>query len=233
MPHLTVLTSLAQTDWSTFYAPGPEIRDYLQSVVDKYKLMRYIKLQHRVVHARYDEPTGKWHLRIRRPRDPSTPPPTSQPPPNLRGQPELEGEAEELYEEFEDTADLLFTGVGSLSRWKWPEIDGLKDFGGKLFHTADFELGDESKPWQEAVREWKDKRVGVIGVVGGDPMKLVYRSVKGDGCIGFERHPDCARAPTQGQEDRELRAGEDVDLDAVLGREDGGAHEAGSRRREL
>ena len=133
--------------------------------------MRYIKLQHRVVHARYDEPTGKWHLRIRRPRNPGTRPKTSLPPPNVRGQPAPEGEAEELYEEFEDTADLLFTGVGSLSRWKWPEIDGLKDFKGKLFHTADFELGDESKPWQEAVHEWKDKRVGVIGVVSDIPSR--------------------------------------------------------------
>lgn len=121
--------------------------------------MRHIKLQHRVVHARYDEPSGKWHLRIRRPRDPST-----RPPPNASAHTGPDSGAEELYEEFEDTADLLFTGVGSLSRWKWPEIDGLKDFKGKLFHTADFGLGD-GKPWQEAVHDWADKCVGVIGVV--------------------------------------------------------------------
>ncbi|KAH9932370.1 uncharacterized protein B0H18DRAFT_904183 [Fomitopsis serialis] len=121
--------------------------------------MRYIKLQHRVVHARYDEPTGKWHLRIRRPPPPNV---TLESPPN-------EGEA---YEEFEDTADLLFTGVGSLSRWKWPEIDGLKDFEGKLFHTADFEVGDGDKAWQEAIHDWKDKRVGVIGV-GSSAIQIV------------------------------------------------------------
>ncbi|KAI0716074.1 hypothetical protein C8Q72DRAFT_867679 [Fomitopsis betulina] len=118
--------------------------------------MRYIKLQHRVVHARYDGPTGKWHLLIQRPRDPSMRPRS---PPNASAP---DSDAEEQYEEFEDTADLLFTCVGLLSRWKWPEIDGLEEFEGKLFHTTDF--GDKGRPWQDNVHDWADKRVGVIGV---------------------------------------------------------------------
>ena len=67
--------------------------------------MRYIRLQHEVIHARYDEPTGKWHVRIRRPH-----PDTG------------------ALEEIEDTADVLVTAIGSLSRWKWPDIDGLQNF---------------------------------------------------------------------------------------------------------
>ncbi|TFY58142.1 hypothetical protein EVJ58_g6594 [Rhodofomes roseus] len=141
--HCYQLTFEPKTDWSAFYAPGPEIRSYLQSVVDKYKLMRYIKLQHRVVHAR-------WGV-----------------------------DEEGAYEEFEDTADLLFTGVGSLSRWKWPVIDGLKDFKGKLFHTADFEVGDGEQAWQEAVHDWKDKRVGVIGVVDFQPTHIKHVTANG------------------------------------------------------
>ncbi|KAH9830110.1 FAD/NAD-binding domain-containing protein [Rhodofomes roseus] len=168
--HCYQLTFEPKTDWSAFYAPGPEIRSYLQSVVDKYKLMRYIKLQHRVVHARYDEPSGKWHLRIRRPLDPRVSP-ASPPPPNAPPA-QVGADEEGAYEEFEDTADLLFTGVGSLSRWKWPVIDGLKDFEGKLFHTADFEVGDGEQAWQEAIHDWKDKRVGVIGV-GSSAIQIV------------------------------------------------------------
>ncbi|KAI0720647.1 FAD/NAD-P-binding domain-containing protein [Fomitopsis betulina] len=140
-----------KTDWSAFYAPAPEILAYLQSVVDKYKLMRYIKLQHRVVHARYDGPTGKWCLRIRRPRDPSMPP--RSPPRSPPTTPAPDSDAEEQYEEFEDTADLLFTCVGLLSRWKWPEIDGLEEFE-----------GEAGRPWQDDVNDWADKCVGVIGV---------------------------------------------------------------------
>lgn len=48
----------SQKDWSAFYASGPEIRQHFQEIVDKYKLMRYIRLEHEVVHAQYDAPTG-------------------------------------------------------------------------------------------------------------------------------------------------------------------------------
>ncbi|GBE88396.1 Putative sterigmatocystin biosynthesis monooxygenase [Sparassis crispa] len=149
--HCYQYTFEEKTDWSSFYAPGPEIRSYLEGVVDKYKLTRYIKLRHQVVHARYDEPSGKWYLRIRRPV-PCT---------NSDG---------EQFEEFEDVADFLFTGIGGLSRWTWPDIEGLKDFKGKLFHSADFEVGNQT--WQEAVEDWKDKKVGVIGV-GSSALQLV------------------------------------------------------------
>ncbi|KAI0948890.1 hypothetical protein AcW1_008635 [Taiwanofungus camphoratus] len=152
--HCYQYTFEPKTDWSSFYAPGAEIRAYLQSVVDKYKLMRYIKLQHRLVHAQYDEPSGKWQLRVRRPL-PGTDSGT-------------DGDVE--FEEFTDSADILFTGTGSLSRWKWPEIEGLRDFKGKLFHTADFEVGDST--WQDAVKSWSDKKVGVIGV-GSSALQVV------------------------------------------------------------
>ena len=38
--------------------------------------------------------------------------------------------------EFEDTADVLTTGIGVLNDWKWPSIPGLHDFQGKLLHSA-------------------------------------------------------------------------------------------------
>ena len=39
-------------------------------MVEKYKLMKYIRLQHELTYARWDEGSGKWNLRIRRPRFP-------------------------------------------------------------------------------------------------------------------------------------------------------------------
>ena len=86
---------------------------------------------------------------------------------------------------------MLFTGIGGLSRWKWPDIEGLHDFKGTLIHSADWKVnaGNESaedgdgtsgtasdrtdgertrrkgKTWQEDVKDWGDKKVGVIGVV--------------------------------------------------------------------
>ena len=112
--------------------------------------MRYIRLQHEVVHARYDEETGKWHVRVRRPH------------PN----PSRAGETEE----FEDVGDVLLTAFGAISRWNWPDIPGRDDFKGELYHTAQFD--PEGGNWDEIPERWKDKRVGVIGSVSGSPLVL-------------------------------------------------------------
>lgn len=131
------------TEWSAFYAPGPEIREYLERVADKYKVKKYIHLEHEVVGAYWEEREGKWQLRVRRPSPNSTP-------------------DNKQYEEFEDKADVLYTALGSLSRLHWPEIDGLRDFKGCLMHSA--EWGSANQHWEESTKEWADKKVGVIGV---------------------------------------------------------------------
>ncbi|KAI0029542.1 FAD/NAD-P-binding domain-containing protein [Vararia minispora EC-137] len=126
------------TQWSNFYAPGPEILQYLEGVVDKYKLKKYIRLHHELIHAIWDATTAKWHVRIKR-HNPA------------------DGEAAE----FEDTADVLFLGVGLLSRWRWPDIEGLKDFKGTIVHSAQWNLSEGS--WEDDVRDWANKNIGVIG----------------------------------------------------------------------
>lgn len=112
--------------------------------MDKYNLRPFIQLEHRLTSAIYSETTGKWNLRIQRPDKDSN-----------------------SVEEFEDSADVLFTGMGGLSRWKWPDIKGLQSFGGTLCHSAKWETGegDRTSPWEDTVQSWKDKKVGVIGVV--------------------------------------------------------------------
>ncbi|KAI0671631.1 FAD/NAD-P-binding domain-containing protein [Trametes maxima] len=143
-------------DWTTFYPSGPEVRQHLQDVVDKYKLMRYIRLRHEVVHAQYDAPAGKWRVRIRRPAA-------------TGGAPEGEQQPEG-YEEVEDIADVLITAVGALSRWTWPDIPGLHDFQGALHHSAGFE--PQPARWEDTVETWADKNVAVIGV-GSSAIQIV------------------------------------------------------------
>ena len=62
---------------------------------------------------------------------------------------------------------MLVTAFGCITRWKMPEIEGIDNFKGELHHTAGFD--PEEKTWTEAAEngKWKDKRVGVIGVVSG------------------------------------------------------------------
>ncbi len=135
---------LMQRKWSKFYAPGPEILQYVEGVADKYKLRPFIKLQHRVVGLRYDETSGKWHISVARP--------------SARGENETEI--------IEDTADVVLFCVGNLNILAWPDIPGLDTFQGELIHSAAWKTKEGEGPWEDTVKSWGDKRVGVIGVVG-------------------------------------------------------------------
>jgi cation diffusion facilitator CzcD-associated flavoprotein CzcO len=89
----------------------------------------------------WDDIASQWVIRIRRPSatDPSK------------------------LEEFEDRADFVMNNTGGLSRWKWPQIEGLQDFKGTLVHSAGWNLGGQR--WEEDVKSWGDKNVAVIGLV--------------------------------------------------------------------
>lgn len=77
------------------------------------------------------------------------------------------GEGDDEFEEIEDRADVLFTAIGALSRWTWPDIEGLETFQGKVIHSADWKTGEGKldDPWEETVKSWSNKNIGVIGVV--------------------------------------------------------------------
>ena len=64
--------------------------------------MRFIRLEHELTHAEYDEKTGKWHFRIRRP---------------AMNAAEREGGSSETgaFEEIEDSADLFISATGYVS----------------------------------------------------------------------------------------------------------------------
>ena len=129
--------------------------------------MRHIKLSHEVVHARYDEPSGQWHVRVRRPRPSSPPSPSSSPPSSPSSSPPFPSPAntgEVEYEEIEDVADVLFTAFGAITRWKMPAIPGLADFKGELHHTAGYKPAS-GETWESDLERWRDKRVGVVGSV--------------------------------------------------------------------
>ncbi|KAG6812856.1 hypothetical protein H0H92_015954 [Tricholoma furcatifolium] len=157
------LTFEDNKSWSAFYAPGPEIRAYLNRVVDKYALRPFVKLRHRITRAAYDEGAGKWRLTVRRPAP---------------GSPTEAGEGVQWdwrtdYEEFEDTADVVLAGLGGLSRWAWPDVKGLESFEGRVIHSAQWDRDVAGKQgWEETVKDWKDKRVGIIGV-GSSAIQIV------------------------------------------------------------
>jgi cation diffusion facilitator CzcD-associated flavoprotein CzcO len=127
-------------EWSKIYASGPEILADLRRIVEKYKLTKYIRLRHELTHAAWDEDAGIWRLRVRR-----------------------AGETAEI----DDIADVLFLGVGWLSRPRWPNIPDLRVFRGRMLHTAKWDVGnmDGAQDDDGVPQTWNDKVVGVIGNV--------------------------------------------------------------------
>ncbi|KAH8807815.1 hypothetical protein F5884DRAFT_790136 [Xylogone sp. PMI_703] len=107
--HSYQLTFEPNPRWSQFYASGQEIHRYWKGVVKKYGADRYIKVNHKVLEARFNEETAKWHVKIQK---------------------------TDTGEVFEDTSDLLHVCLGVLNRWKWPDIKGLHDFTGEIIHSA-------------------------------------------------------------------------------------------------
>ena len=47
-------------NWSNLYAPGAEIRKYLEDVAEKYGATRFIKTSHEVKHAAWDDEQKLW-----------------------------------------------------------------------------------------------------------------------------------------------------------------------------
>ncbi|KAL4865169.1 hypothetical protein BDV12DRAFT_211233 [Aspergillus spectabilis] len=99
-------------DWKAFYAGAEEILGYFRDVVEVDDLGRFVKLDHWVQGARWDEEGGKWRVEVW-----------------------PAGREEEV---FYDEADVLINATGVLNHWKWPDVPGLERFGNKV-HTASWD----------------------------------------------------------------------------------------------
>ncbi|KAF2494389.1 cyclohexanone monooxygenase [Lophium mytilinum] len=112
--------------WSEYYSTGSEIQAYLQRTARKYGAYRYMKFNHTLKGATWKADEGKWHVTLEDTTTGTT---------------------------FVDTCDIYLSATGILNKWQWPTIEGLKDFKGKLVHSANWE---EDTPL-------KDKDVALIG----------------------------------------------------------------------
>ncbi|KKY20773.1 putative steroid monooxygenase [Phaeomoniella chlamydospora] len=83
---------------------------------EKSGLIQFIKFQHKVVEAVWNESRGVWQFKIE----------------NLA-----------TGETFQDYAHFFINASGYLNNWKWPDIAGLQDFQGDLMHSASWKPGTE------------------------------------------------------------------------------------------
>ena len=104
------------TRWSKFYAPAPEILAYLQDVVEKHALRKYMHFRHRAVGADWQEESSTWKVRF-----------------------EVSDSDGKVQDTFVRECDVLVQGIGTLNSWKWPNVEGLQDYRGTLMHTANWD----------------------------------------------------------------------------------------------
>lgn len=99
------------TNWSKLFSPGAEILEYVKGVASKYRVDDKIKYNTKVIGTEWNEEKSLWIVKT-----------------------EDTTVNEAVVRTIE--AEVVISAVGILNNWKWPEVEGLKDFGGKLLHSA-------------------------------------------------------------------------------------------------
>ncbi|KAH7120227.1 hypothetical protein B0J13DRAFT_589679 [Dactylonectria estremocensis] len=121
-------------DWEDFYSSSEYLRRYINKVVDKLNLRKYITVNSRVIEARFNEERGTWDLKIEQTL------------------------ADGTKRIVTDDCDLLLGAVGILDRWEMPKIPGLDTFRGRVIHSAD------RTQWGEYTQDkWANESIVVIG----------------------------------------------------------------------
>ncbi|KAJ4516740.1 hypothetical protein HRR88_007892 [Exophiala dermatitidis] len=124
-------------DWPRFFSYSPDIWKYLDKVCEVFDLRKYMVFNTEVIGCYWQEETGEWLVKLKEtnPKDGST------------------------VRLFEDRCHVLLHGTGILNNFKWPDIEGMDKFKGRIIHTARW-------PKEYQAEEWKKDRVAVIGSGG-------------------------------------------------------------------
>ena len=113
--HVYQYTFEPNTQWSKYFAPGGEILDYVQGVARKYGIDKKVKYNAKVTGATWNDEDGVWVVKTE----------------------QVSNDGHQLA--YETTAEVVISAVGILNNWKWPDIDGIHGFNGKLLHSANWD----------------------------------------------------------------------------------------------
>ncbi|MCB1140336.1 MAG: NAD(P)/FAD-dependent oxidoreductase [Leptospiraceae bacterium] len=118
-----------RSNWSRLYAPQPEIFEYLKECSHNLGLRDHIRFNSQVQEARFDKKSASWKIKV------------------------SEKRAGKSARQYWLEARLLVMAPGPLNRPFFPDIPGLQDFPGPVFHSSQ---------WDHSV-DLKGKRVAVVG----------------------------------------------------------------------
>lgn len=124
--HMYSLSFEKNPNWSQAYSPQPEIRAYFEKVAKKHDVYRHVHLQHKGLSARWLEDEQLWEVEI---------------------------EDIKAGKVFKKRANILVSAIGGLDKPAYPNIPGLKEFPGDVWHSAE---------WNHKV-SLEGKRVAVLG----------------------------------------------------------------------
>ncbi|BBY56387.1 NAD(P)/FAD-dependent oxidoreductase [Mycobacterium koreense] len=138
--------------WSEKYATQTEILAYINWVADKLQLRNGITVNTRVTAATLDEATGRWQVTAEGP----------------------EGTENVC-------ARFVVMATGPLSAALTPDFPGLKDFAGRIYHTAH---------WPHEGVDFTGQRVAVIGTGSSGIQSIPVIAEQADHLYVFQRTPN-------------------------------------------
>jgi cation diffusion facilitator CzcD-associated flavoprotein CzcO len=106
----TTLIASLQPDWPRFFSYSQDIFDYLAKVCDCFGLRKYMTFNTEVIGCYWQQEKGEWLVKL------------SQTAPDGS------------IKQFDDTCNLLLYGTGILNNYKWPEIEGMDKFKGRVWN---------------------------------------------------------------------------------------------------
>ena len=143
------------SDWDHYFAQGPEIIKYIRTVYHEADIADHMRFEQEVVRAVWNTVAAHWAVTVRR------------------------GDGSE----YALTAKALVSGSGLLNRLSIPDIPGMADYTGTLFHSA---------RWDHSV-DLTGKRVVQIGT-GASGMQIGPAIAPKVGHLTvFQRSPHWAR----------------------------------------
>ncbi|KAJ4188281.1 hypothetical protein NW767_011942 [Fusarium falciforme] len=111
--------------WSEFFATAGETRKYLEDVAEHYQVKDHFHFNREIISAIWDEDTSEWVLTVQH----------------------SSGQTETL------RCNAVVSGTGLFATPDLPDIKGIKNYKGHLFHTA---------KWDHSV-DYRNKRVALLG----------------------------------------------------------------------
>lgn len=131
--HVYSYSFAQRNDWPDYFSPQPELLDYFRTCAEEFGVREHVRFGHEVTAMTWSDGDQSWFLEIGGVNGGST-----------------------------HECSAVISAVGQLNRPNLPTIDGMDDFAGPSFHSAQ---------WDHSV-ELDDKHVVVIGA-GASAVQFV------------------------------------------------------------